>query len=52
MFTIEQIKQAHVKVKSGADFPAYIKYLKQLGVRYYAKNRPSVILQRLCQIRH
>jgi uncharacterized protein YbcV (DUF1398 family) len=35
MFTIEQIKAAHSKVKSGADFPAYIKELKQLGVRFY-----------------
>jgi hypothetical protein len=24
MFTIEQIKEAHSKVKSGADFPVYI----------------------------
>jgi uncharacterized protein YbcV (DUF1398 family) len=35
MFTTEQIKQAHSKVKSGADFPAYIKDLKQLGVTFY-----------------
>jgi uncharacterized protein YbcV (DUF1398 family) len=35
MFTVEQIKQAHSKVKSGADFPAYIKDLKQLGVTFY-----------------
>ena len=35
MFTIEQIKQAHSKVKSGADFPAYIKEIKTLGVTYY-----------------
>ncbi len=35
MFTTEQIKQAHSKVKSGADFPAYIKDLKQLGVASY-----------------
>lgn len=35
MFTIEQIKEAHSKVKSGADFPAYIKDLKQLGVVFY-----------------
>ena len=32
MFTLEQIKLAHSKVKSGADFPAYIKELKALGV--------------------
>ena len=35
MFTVEQIKAAHGKVKSGADFPAYIQDLKKLGVRYY-----------------
>jgi uncharacterized protein YbcV (DUF1398 family) len=35
MFTIEQIKAAHSKVKSGADFPAYIQDIKQLGVAYY-----------------
>lgn len=35
MFTIEQIGEAHRKVKSGADFPAYIQDLKKLGVRYY-----------------
>lgn len=35
MFTIGQIKQAHSKVKSGADFPAYIQALKTLGVIRY-----------------
>ena len=35
MFTIEQIKEAHSKVKSGADFPAYIRALKALGVKRY-----------------
>ena len=35
MFTIEQIKNAHSKVKSGADFPAYIREIKQLGVTSY-----------------
>jgi uncharacterized protein YbcV (DUF1398 family) len=35
MFTVEQIKAAHSKVKSGADFPAYIKEIKQLGVTFY-----------------
>jgi len=35
MFTVEQIKAAHSKVKSGADFPAYIRDLKSLGVMYY-----------------
>jgi uncharacterized protein YbcV (DUF1398 family) len=35
MFTLQQIKTAHSKVKSGADFPAYIQDLKKLGVTYY-----------------
>ncbi|MBA3706532.1 MAG: DUF1398 domain-containing protein [Bacteroidetes bacterium] len=35
MFTLEQIKTAHSKVKSGLDFPAYIKEIKQFGVTYY-----------------
>lgn len=35
MFTVEQIKAAHSKVRSGADFPAYIKKIKSLGVTHY-----------------
>jgi uncharacterized protein YbcV (DUF1398 family) len=35
MFTVEQIKAEHSKVKSGADFPAYIQNIKKLGVTYY-----------------
>lgn len=35
MFTIDQIKEAHSKVKSGADFPAYIQDLIELGVQGY-----------------
>ena len=35
MFTVEQIKAAHSKVKSGADFPAYIREIKTLGVTHY-----------------
>lgn len=35
MFTIDQIASAHAKVKSGADFPTYIKELKTLGVQRY-----------------
>jgi len=35
MFTLNQVKQAHSKVKSGADFPAYIVAIKTLGVVYY-----------------
>ncbi|MCL9807432.1 DUF1398 domain-containing protein [Flavobacterium amniphilum] len=34
-FTAEQIKTAHRKVKSGADFPSYIKEIKALGVTHY-----------------
>lgn len=36
MFTLEQIKAAHSKVKSGADFPAYVHEIKKLGVTYYS----------------
>ncbi len=35
MFTVEQIKAAHSKVKSGADFPVYIREIKALGVRAF-----------------
>jgi len=35
MFTTEQIKAAHGKIKSGADFPSYIKEIKGLGVTHY-----------------
>jgi uncharacterized protein YbcV (DUF1398 family) len=35
MFTIDQIKAAHAKVKSGADFPKYIQDLISLGVVGY-----------------
>ncbi len=35
MFTIDQIKAAHSKVRSGADFPLYIKEIKALGVTHY-----------------
>ena len=35
MFTIEQLRETHSKVKSGADFPAYIHEIKKLGVVYY-----------------
>lgn len=35
MFTFEQIKAAHSKVKSGADFPNYVQDLIKLGVTSY-----------------
>lgn len=35
MFTADQIKAAHSKVKSGADFPAYIREIKAMGVTHY-----------------
>lgn len=35
MFTLEAIKLAHSQVRSGADFPNYIKALQSLGVRSY-----------------
>lgn len=34
-FTADQLKAAHSKVKSGADFPAYIKEIKAMGVSHY-----------------
>lgn len=35
MFTAEQLKAANSKVKSGADFPAYMQEIKDLGVTHY-----------------
>jgi uncharacterized protein YbcV (DUF1398 family) len=35
MFTLNQIKEAHSKVKSGADFPGYVQELIKLGIIYY-----------------
>lgn len=35
MFTINQIKEAHAKVKSGADFPRYVQELKTIGLVAY-----------------
>jgi uncharacterized protein YbcV (DUF1398 family) len=35
MFTIEQIKEIHSKVRSGADFPRYVQEIKKLGVTSY-----------------
>lgn len=35
MFTADQIKEAHSKVRSGADFPAYIREIKAMGVTHY-----------------
>lgn len=35
MFTIEKIKTAHSKVKSGSDFPEYVQDLIELGVKSY-----------------
>ncbi|SDM25753.1 Uncharacterized conserved protein YbcV, DUF1398 family [Siphonobacter aquaeclarae] len=32
MFTIPQIDEAHARVRSGADFPAYVQAIKALGV--------------------
>jgi uncharacterized protein YbcV (DUF1398 family) len=36
MFTISQIKEAHAKVKSGADFPRYVQDLIKLGIVNYS----------------
>ena len=35
MFTVVQIKKAHSKVISGADFPSYIQEIRKLGVTHY-----------------
>ena len=35
MFTLDQIKAAHSKVKSGSDFPNYVQDLIKLGVTFY-----------------
>lgn len=35
MFTEQQLKAAHSKVKSGADFPAYVNEIKGLGLLRY-----------------
>ncbi|WP_164108408.1 MULTISPECIES: DUF1398 domain-containing protein [Sphingobacterium] len=35
MFTVEQIEAAHSKVKSGAEFPVYVKEIKTIGVTHY-----------------
>ncbi|WP_027378592.1 DUF1398 domain-containing protein [Chryseobacterium daeguense] len=35
MFTVEQIENAHSKVKTGADFPNYIREIKKLGVKAF-----------------
>lgn len=36
MFTAAQLQAAHSKVQSGADFPAYIRSIKEMGVSHYA----------------
>ncbi len=35
MFTLEKIREAHSRVRTGADFPAYIQDMKKLGVQSY-----------------
>ena len=35
MFTLQQIKDAHSRVKSGADFPRYVNEIKNLGLNRY-----------------
>ena len=45
MFTIQQIKEAHSKVKSGSDFPKYVQDIIALGVlRDPAPRRTAVRL--------
>ena len=38
MFTIQQMQAAHSKVKSAADFPAYVQEIKNSGLLYYTFN--------------
>lgn len=35
MFTVQQIEDAHKKVKSGAEFPKYIQEIKGFGVKNF-----------------
>ncbi len=35
MFTLEQIRDAHSRVRSGADFPKYVRDIESLGVTSY-----------------
>ena len=35
MFTVQQIKAAHSKVKTGADFPRYVQEIKAFGLIKY-----------------
>jgi len=35
MFTLNEIKTAHAKVKSGADYPAYVQEIIKMGVTGY-----------------
>ncbi|MBB5395222.1 DUF1398 domain-containing protein [Mucilaginibacter sp. AK015] len=35
MFTLQQMKAAHAKVKTGADFPCYVQEIKALGLKRY-----------------
>jgi uncharacterized protein YbcV (DUF1398 family) len=35
MFTIEAIKAAHAKVKTGADYPAYVREIIAMGISGY-----------------
>lgn len=35
MFSLEQIRQAHAKVKKGSDFPSYVSEIKSLGVLFF-----------------
>jgi uncharacterized protein YbcV (DUF1398 family) len=55
MFTIQQIKEAHAKVKTGADFPKYMQDIIALGVtsfetfvfdnhtNYYGKDNYQIV---------
>lgn len=47
MFTIQQMQAAHAKIRTGADFPAYVQEIKELGLiryEYLVSNGTTVYL--------
>lgn len=53
MFNIQQIEAAHSKVKTGADFPNYIKEIQGLGVtgfEYFVSNGKEIFFGKDCRV--
>ncbi|VTP99343.1 MULTISPECIES: DUF1398 domain-containing protein [Sphingobacterium] len=53
MFNIQQIEAAHSKVKTGADFPNYIKEIQELGVtgfEYFVSNGKEIFFGKDCRV--